>query len=180
MSWQTTYDASTGEYGKVWVEDEPIIEEPILEQPPTPEQQAVTLMRSMARTSTNIFDDVALSIPDILPTWQEFLDSGEKIQPGICLMHNGQCYRQAQSGEVTPEAHRPPGSEGMSAVYRPIVLGHAGTLEDPIPWVYEMDCEEGKYYSYKGKVYRVAVGGTMKPCLWPPDTPDFWQWEVVA
>lgn len=150
------------------------------EVPPTQEQQAVSFIRAMAVTATTLTDTQALSMPDILPTWQEFLDSGREIPSGVCLMHNGQCYRQAQSGEVTPEAHRPPGSEGMSAVYRPIVLGHAGTLEDPIPWVYEMDCEEGKYYSYKGKVYRVAVGGTMKPCLWPPDTPDFWQWEVVA
>lgn len=27
MSYQTTYNAATGEYGKVWVEDEPVIEE---------------------------------------------------------------------------------------------------------------------------------------------------------
>ena len=42
-----------------------------------------------------------------------------------------------------------------------------------------MDCTEGTYYSYKGKVYRVAVGGSMTPCVWPPDTGGMWQWEVV-
>lgn len=26
MSWKTTYNATTGEYGKVWVEDEPLVE----------------------------------------------------------------------------------------------------------------------------------------------------------
>lgn len=26
MSWKTTYNATTGEYGKVWVEDEPVVE----------------------------------------------------------------------------------------------------------------------------------------------------------
>lgn len=39
-----------------------------------------------------------------------------------------------------------------------------------------MDCYAGKHYSYNGKVYRVAEGGDMIPCTWPPDTPGMWQW----
>ena len=42
-----------------------------------------------------------------------------------------------------------------------------------------MDCIAGKHYIHNGKVYRVAEGGTMAPCTWPPDTPGMWQWEVV-
>ena len=145
--------------------------------PPTNEEQAVTLMRAMARTTANIPDAVALSIPDILPTWQEFLDAGEQIGSNVCLMHDGQCYRVVSSGGVLPLAHQSPGSPGMSAVYRPVVSGHAGTLDDPIPWVYEMDCEEGKYYSHKGKIYLCT--GDMSPCVWEPGggAP---QWEEVA
>lgn len=176
MSYQTIYNASTGEYGKEWVEDEPVIEEPVLEQPPTQEQQAITLMRSMARTAVNIPDAVALSIPDILPTWQEFLDSGEKIGEGVCIMHEGQCYRQMQPGGVTPIESQPPGGEGMLAVYRPIDRDHAGTLEDPIPWVNGMDCYSGKYYSYEGKTY--LCNQDMTPCVWAPDTAGLWQWEL--
>ena len=51
--------------------------------------------------------------------------------------------------------------------------------DDPIPWVYGMDCHAGKCYRYNGKVYRVAEGGDMIPCTWPPDTPGMWQWEEV-
>lgn len=177
MSYITTYNVSTGEYGKEWVDDEPIIEEPVLEHPPTQEQQAVTLMRAMARTATTIPDTIALSIPDILPTWQGFLDRKMDIPSGVCLMHDGQCYRQNQSVPIKPEAQRPPGSPGMSAVYRPVVSGHDGTLDDPIPWVYEMDCKEGKYYSNKGKIYLCT--GDMSPCVWEPGG-GATQWEEVT
>ena len=72
-----------------------------------------------------------------------------------------------------------PGGDGMLAIYRPIDREHAGTLEDPIPWIYGMDCLSGIYYSYNGAIYRVADGGNMIPCVWPPDTPGLWQWETV-
>ena len=152
------------------------------EQPETTqpvETQAVTFARAMARTMTTLSDADALTMPDILPTWQSYLDAGEQIPPGVCLMHGGQCYRQSQSSAVTPQEHQPPDAAGMLAVYRPIDREHAGTQADPIPWVYGMDCYEGKYYSYNGHIYRVADGGTMMPCVWYPGMPDVCQWELV-
>lgn len=145
--------------------------------PPTPEEQGITLLRAMAATATTLTDAVALSIPDLLPAWQELLAAGEPVQPGVCLVHNGQTYRVVQA--VTPIESQPPDVEGVLAIYRPIEREHAGTLEDPIPWVSGMDCIAGKHYIHTGKVYRVAEGGTMAPCTWPPDTPGMWQWEVV-
>ena len=144
---------------------------------PSTQEQGVTLMRAMAATATSLTDTVALSIPDLLSTWDELLAAGREVSAGVCLVHNGQTYRVVQ--DVTPIESQPPDMDGMLAVYRPIEREHAGTLADPIPWVSGMDCEERKYYSYGGKTYRVAEGGTMKPCVWPPDTPDMWQWEVV-
>ena len=148
--------------------------------PPSPQEQMLTMARAMAASATTLSDSVALSIPDLLPTWDELLSAGQPIQPGVCLMHNGQCYRQVQSGAVTQQAHQPPGGDGMLAVYRPIDREHAGTQADPIPSVIGMDCTEGKYYSYNGHIYRVAAGGTMAPCVWEPGTAGLWQWELVG
>ena len=67
----------------------------------------------------------------------------------------------------------------MLDIYRPIDQAHTGTLEDPIPWEYGMDCIAGTYYSYNGHIYKVADGGTMAPCVWPPDTAGLWQWELI-
>lgn len=143
----------------------------------TKEEQTISLARAMAATATSLTDTVALSIPDLLPTWDELLSAGREVAAGVCLVHDGQTYRVVQA--VTPLESQPPGGEGMLAIYRPIEREHTGTLSDPIPWVYGMDCVEGKYYSYNGKTYRVAEGGTMSPCVWPPDTPGLWQWEAV-
>ena len=55
---------------------------------------------------------------------------------------------------------------------------HTGTVEDPIPYVYGIDAEAGKYYSYLESTYLCKL--TMLACIYPPNTPDMWQWEVVA
>lgn len=142
---------------------------------PTPEEQGVTLMRAMARSATTLTDAVALSVPDLLPTWEELLEAGDTISEGVCLTCNGQTYRVVQS--VTPQAHQSPDSAGMLAVYRPIEREHAGTKEDPIPFVYGMDCEKGKYYSHNGVIYRAKQN--MTPCVWEPGTDNETVWEVV-
>lgn len=145
---------------------------------PSREQQAVLFLRSMAKIATTISDKDAISMPDILPTWSELLERGEKIAEGVCLMNDGKCYRVVSSGGVTPQAHQPPGGEGMLAVYRPIDRDHAGTIDDPIPWVSGMDCFKDKYYSNEEEVYLCKQD--MTPCVWMPGTEGVWQWEVVS
>lgn len=143
----------------------------------TPEDQSLIFVRSMAATATTLTDEVALSIPDLLHSWSELLAAGEPIQPGVCLVHEGQTYRVVQT--VTPQAHQPPGGEGMLAVYRPIDREHAGTQADPIPWVSGMDCEKDKYYLHDGVIYRAKQ--KMSPCTWIPGSPGTdTVWEVAV
>lgn len=123
-------------------------------------------------------DAAALEMPDLFRTWGEVLADGGALAKDTIINDGGQLYRVVQDG-TTPQEHQPPHGEGRLAVYRPIEPEHAGTLEDPIPWVYGMDCRAGQYFSYNGKVYRVAVGGDMIPCVWAPDS-SIWQWEAVA
>lgn len=142
----------------------------------TMDAQQVLFSRAFAATCTTFTAAQALAMPDILPTWQEFLDSGREIPSGVCLMHSGQCYRVVQ--EVIPIQNQPPGADGMLAVYRPIDKEHTGTRSDPIPWVSGMDCYNGKYYSHGGKTYLCKQD--MLPCVWEPGTDGLWQWEEVT
>lgn len=48
MSYRTTYDASTGKYSREAVEDEPVIEEPTIEQQLTPEERIAKLEQGKA------------------------------------------------------------------------------------------------------------------------------------
>lgn len=146
-------------------------------KPPDLTQQYAAAMRAYAATSTTIPDAYSLDMPDLFPTWAVVLADGEELPAGRILNDEGQLYRVVQA--VTPQEEMPPHDDGMLAIYRPIDREHAGTVDDPIPWVYSMDCYAGKHYSYNGKVYKVAEGGDMIPCTWPPDSPGMWQWVEV-
>lgn len=126
-------------------------------------------------TATTLTDAQALAVQSLAKTWDQALADGMILEQGSILRKDGTLYRVVQS--VTPQEHQSPDAEGMLAVYRPIDNIHTGTLEDPIPWIYGMDCSTGLYYSYEGNTY--LCKGDMIPCVWPPDTPGLWQWEAV-
>lgn len=132
--------------------------------------------RLYVQKATDITDEQALTMADLFLTWEEALAAGQALEANTVLNDDGQLYRVVQ--QVTPQAHQAPHDEGMLAIYRPIDQTHAGTLEDPIPFVYGMDTEEGKYYAYEGTTYLCRQ--TMTPCVWAPGTPGLWQWEVAA
>ena len=141
--------------------------------------QVQIAVMAFCAVATSIPDAQALQMPDLFPLWKDVLTSGEKLAEGTILRDGEVLYRVMQAGGVMPQQHQPPHGEGMLAVYRPIDQSHVGTLEDPIPWVYGMDCTAGTYYSYNGHIYQVAVGGDMKPCVWPPDSVGLWQWVPI-
>lgn len=62
-----------------------------------------------------------------------------------------QLYRlrpgQASSGGIYEPSAAP-------TVWEPVVMDHAGTIDDPIPWVSSMTAYKGKYYTEGGKTYR--------------------------
>ena len=142
------------------------------------EAQTKAATRLYVQKATDITDEQALAMPDLFLTWAEALAAGNKLAENTVLRDGSVLYRVVQSGGVTPLESQPPHGEGMLAVYRPIDQVHEGTKEDPIPFVYGMDTEEGKYYAYEGITYLCKQD--MIPCVWPPNTPGLWQWEVVA
>ena len=155
-----------------------LAEHPSVEPAPETPSETAQLRAAAAAfcsTATLITDTQALAMPSLFPTWEEARAAGAALPEGRILSDGGRLYRVVQP--VTPQAHQAPHDVGMLAVYRPIDKAHAGTLADPIPWVYGIDCNTGLYYAYDGKVY--LCKGDMKPCVWAPDTTGMWQWEKV-
>lgn len=129
------------------------------------------------QAATDVPDETALEMPDLFKTWEEVLAAGQNVAQNAIINDGGTLYRAVAAGGVLPQEHQPPHGEGMLAVYRPIDTAHAGTLEDPILWVYGMDCTEGLYYSHNATVYLCKAN--MTPCVWAPGTAGLWQWEAV-
>lgn len=140
--------------------------------------QLSAVARLYVQAATDVPDETALEMPDLFRTWEEALAAGATLAQNSIVNDGGTLYRVVSAGGVIPQAHQPPHGEGMLAVYRPIDTTHAGTLEDPIPWVYGMDCTSGLYYSYNAVVYLCKAD--MKPCVWAPGTAGLWQWEVAG
>ena len=192
-----------GEFADEWAEinayaeahpDEVILEEPYV---PTEEEiaeaekaqakrEADAVLEAKSRAAlvqTASFTASEFSLlakAELFPVWT----AGETYPQGRRIQHEGIVYEVVVSGGVTAEAHRPPNGEGLLAVYRPLSADPetgktpAGTQDDPIPYIAGMDVEEGKYYSYNGKLY--LANANLPACVWAPDTPGLWQWTDVT
>lgn len=139
-------------------------------------EQTIKAAKLMAASATTFSDAQALELPALFPTWEEVLSAGAELAANTFITKDCIVYRVVQA--VTPQAHQAPDSAGMLAIYRPAETSHSGTQDDPIPWVYGMDCHTGQYFSYNGHVYRCA--GDMIPCVWEPGSAGLWQWELVS
>ena len=138
---------------------------PMMAQKQALAEQQETVIRAAAQT---LPDDVAAQAPLLYPAWD-----WQSCKRDMIVNYNGQLYRVLN----TPTDNRPPDAEGMLAVYRPIVPAHAGTMADPIPWVYGMDCKAGLYYGYADQLW--LCKSDMAPCTWTPGTAPT-MWEAVT
>ena len=139
------------------------------------EENSKDTRKALKFFANTLRDEQALEIPSLYDSWQPntsykkddiiSYDSGS----GIILYRVGQ--------EHTSLENQKPCDEGMLAIYRPIEIAHQGTIEDPIPWIYGMDCYKDKYYIHENKKY--LCKNDMIPCVWEPGTIGVYQWELI-
>ena len=90
----------------------------------------------------------ALAVKDIYPAWDSLI--GQTVNVDFKLTHDGKLYKVIQAHTV--QADWIPGV-GTESLYAVIDEGHAGTLDDPIPYEGNMELTEGLYYTQDGIVY---------------------------
>lgn len=143
--------------------------------------QIITAAMQRSAVQTMSFSAAEFSVmakAKLFDEWQ----AGETYEAGFRLVHEGVVYEVIQ--KVTAIETQPPSAEGMLAIYRPLSTDSetgetpTGTMDDPIPYIYDMDVYNGKYYSYNGKTYLAKAD--MIPCTWAPGTAGLWQWEEVT
>ena len=108
----------------------------------------------------------ALARAGLFPVWTV----GTAYAAGNRLVYEGVVYETQQP--VTAQAHQPPGSAGMLAIYRPISADPDtgaepdGSREKPIPFIIGMDTFKDKYYTWNEKLYLALQNAV--PCIWEP------------
>lgn len=71
--------------------------------------------------------------------------------------------------------------ERMAAIeksYQAAAGTHAGSYTDPIPFVYGMPVEKGKYYTFGGVTYS-WMAADVSACVWFPDS-GIWEWSIAT
>ena len=91
----------------------------------------------------------ALAVKDIYPAWDSL--NGQTVNVDFKLTYDGKLYKVIQAHTV--QADWVPGV-GTESLYAVIDEGHAGTLDDPIPYDGNMELFEGLHYVQNGVTYR--------------------------
>lgn len=108
---------------------------------------------SVQINSMQLTDEQSLQFKSLYPTWESFI--GKSLSTGYKVRYNDRLYKVRQNIATVLENQYP--SIDTAALYEEINEvesgGHAGTLEDPIPYNNNMQLYNGKYYSQNGSVY---------------------------
>ena len=120
----------------------------------SPEAQAVTFARAMMN-SVSLTASQALEMQVLFPIWGEKdAEFGKEVEIGFRLRvvegENDTLFEVIQKHKL--QADWKPGIETAS-LYKIVEAEHAGTLDDPIPYVQGMAFEKDKYYEQYGVIY---------------------------
>ena len=111
-------------------------------------ENAKKLRAGIDSAGAYLTDEQALTVPVIYPAWESLVGTAATV--GQRFRYSGALYKVKQPH--TFSAEWVPGVE-TAALYDAIDETHAGTIDDPIPWVQPMQLYNGKYYTDKGKLY---------------------------
>ena len=120
----------------------------------TTEAQAVTFARAMMN-SVSLTASQALEMQVLFPIWGEKdAEFGKEVEIGFRLRvvegESDTLFEVIQKHKL--QADWKPGIETAS-LYKIVEAEHAGTLDDPIPYVQGMAFEKDKYYEQYGVIY---------------------------
>ena len=125
------------------------------------------LLTTMLINTYQLTDEQALAVKDLYPKWTDIIR--QQLPEGYKLTDDGVLYKVIQ--QHTAQADwKPSATPSLYAVVSAAATEeHAGTKEDPIPYVQMMLIEKDKYYTQDGVLY---IGLMDAPNGYPNDLAD--------
>ena len=123
-------------------------------------------LATMAVNTMSLTDEQALEVKELFPTFDEVLEKyeGKDLPQDFKFTEGGVLYKVLQTHKpqsISQSIYRA-SEEGTQALYAVVSASateqHAGTKEDPIPYVQNMVLEKGKFYTQYGVVYECIQG----------------------
>lgn len=131
-----------------YIEPEP---EPIDETKyePYTDEVVIKLKALMQEQVSEQSDEKALENIELFPTWISKI--GETVEVGERLYFDAKLYKVLQQHTVQ-ETWRP---DEVASLYTQVQIeSEQGTIDNPIPYSFNMELVEGKYYTQDGVLYR--------------------------
>lgn len=126
------------------------------------EQRQEAQIEDITLAISYLSDEEALTVKKLYPLFEDLVKEKYMAKDkGFRFRYGDDLYKIAQDN-ITFQEQYPPGT-GMESLYTRIDEGHAGTVEDPIPAVANMEYEYGKYYIENNVIYICKRGGVANP-----------------
>lgn len=109
------------------------------------EQRQEAQIEDITLAISYLADEEALTVKKLYPLFEDLVKEKYMAKDkGFRFRYEDDLYKTAQDN-ITFQEQYPPGI-GMESLYTRIDEIHAGTMEDPIPWVPNMQPEKDKFY----------------------------------
>ena len=126
------------------------------------EQRQKAQIEDITLAISYLSDEEALTVKKLYPLFDELVEGAYTAKEQGFRFRDGEyLYKTAQDNITFQRQYRP--GEGTESLYTHIDEGHAGTVEDPIPAVANMEYEYGKYYIENNVIYICKRGGVINP-----------------
>lgn len=112
----------------------------------SPRMADVMRLFALRINTLELTDAEALSAKTLYPAWETGID----VKQGERYLYEDTLWEVIQA-HTTQENWKP--SVYTASLWKIVQVEHAGTMEDPIPYVQMMAFEKGKYYSQYGVTY---------------------------
>ena len=109
-------------------------------------EKLVAAIKAMTVTAD---DQTAVRAVELYPPFEVVV--GKKLKKGTRVVFNGILYKY--KGDENTEIVTTWNPVDAASIWEAIDIEHAGTAEDPIPWAVNMQCYNGKYYTWNGVLY---------------------------
>lgn len=115
-------------------------------------------LTAMLINTYELTDEQSLKVKDLYPKWQDLI--GQTLQVGFKLQYDGMLYKVLQQHAVQEDWKPSETASLYTVVSASATEEHAGTKEDPIPYVQNMALEKDKYYTQYGVLY-ICIQSTL-------------------
>lgn len=124
-------------------------------------EQAGAIRQAMDTAGAALTDTMALECKAIYKQWKDLVEMAASVDIGYRFLYGTDLFKTEQP-RYTFVKHEVPGAVGTESLFSRLDEGHAGTINDPIPYDGNMALEAGKYYSQNGVTY-LCTRDTINP-----------------